>query len=67
MSYYLQCNISLQDCNALYPRATSQQAAFTANSCVQDPRLGGNIGRCGWAGAACYVNDTVSNCASREF
>jgi hypothetical protein len=66
--YFLQCSIERQNCDSSWPRATSQQTAFTNTSCVRDPRIpGGDVGRCGWQGAPCQVNGTVSNCASRKF
>ena len=64
--YFLQCSIERQNCDSSWPRATSQQVAFTNTSCVRDSRLPGDVGRCGWQGAPCQVNGTVSNCALRK-
>jgi hypothetical protein len=66
MSLRLQCNLTLQDCASLWPRL-SPFPAFSDRSCVQDVRLGESIGRCGWPGAPCVVNDTYSNCGSGDY
>ena len=70
MVYKYQCNIDLQDCPTLYPDGLTGTYAFgrstvkfTNQSCVRDLRLEGNIGRCGFPGAPCITNETVSNCA----
>lgn len=75
MSFQLQCNITLQDCATLYPSSANPLYQFGNGSCVIDPRLDGEIARCGWPGAPCFIidnpaNNTVvggsSNCAKRE-
>lgn len=73
MGLTFECNISWQNCAALYPAGTGSVPAgadFTNTSCVQDLRLSGSIGRCGWPGAPCSifpdVENTPSNCAGGE-
>src|SRR5262245_34515395 len=71
MALKYQCNIDLQDCPILYPEGLTgtyqfgtSDVKFTHESCVRDQRLEGNVSRCGFPGAPCIVNETVSNCAS---
>jgi hypothetical protein len=71
MAVDFQCNIDLQDCPTLYPEGLTKtyefrksNVKFTNRSCVRDLRLEGNIGRCGFPGASCIVDETASNCAS---
>jgi len=63
-SYYLQCSLELQDCTKLYPLG-SGYLPFTNQSCVRDTRLPGKVGRCGFPGAACVLDEVsrLDNCA----
>src|SRR5262245_38340706 len=67
MAYSLQCNISLQDCESLYPPQHEIIRGFTNESCMRDPCLEGNIGRCGFPGAKCisYNGGYCNNCAQK--
>lgn len=57
MAYDAQCNVTTQNCASLFK---DNDPPYQHGSCVKDLRL--NIGRCGWPGAACKVQDGYSNC-----
>ncbi|KAJ6559751.1 hypothetical protein B0H19DRAFT_1375773 [Mycena capillaripes] len=78
--YTFQCDLAAQNCASLYPNGAgfwpldpdafpqffnNTILPFTESSCVQDVRLPGTVGRCGFPGAACSVIlGKYSNCAA---
>ncbi|KAJ6559752.1 hypothetical protein B0H19DRAFT_1145746 [Mycena capillaripes] len=78
--YTFQCDLAAQNCATLYPNGAgfwpldpdafpkffnNTILPFTESSCVQDVRLPGTVGRCGFPGAACSVIlGKYSNCAA---
>ncbi|KAJ7717773.1 hypothetical protein B0H16DRAFT_1610194 [Mycena metata] len=78
--FTFQCDLAAQDCPTLWPNGSgyspfdisqftgdfeSNILAFTTSSCVQDLRLSGTVGRCGFPGAPCSILlGRFSNCAS---
>ncbi|KDR70432.1 hypothetical protein GALMADRAFT_144729 [Galerina marginata CBS 339.88] len=61
----LQCSLSAQNCRSLYlPSGSLHKLPYTSQSCVNDTRLQGNVGRCGFPGAPCVIDgDGNDNCA----
>ncbi|KAF9560643.1 hypothetical protein CPC08DRAFT_818120 [Agrocybe pediades] len=62
----LECDIPSQNCASLFSRTNSTliKLQYQSGSCVRDPRLPGNVGRCGFPGAACAVDPKGNdNCA----
>ena len=70
MVFKFQCSLEAQDCMTLYPGTQGRvpsKLPFTNQSCVRDPRLDGNVGRCGFPGAPCIVDSRgQDNCAGGE-
>ncbi|KAF8160529.1 hypothetical protein K438DRAFT_1985624 [Mycena galopus ATCC 62051] len=78
--FTFQCDLAAQDCPTLWPNGSGYSPldvvqftndfdnnilAFTTSSCVQDLRLSGTVGRCGFPGAPCSILlGSFSNCAS---
>ena len=70
MVYVLECSIDNQDCATLYPKPPGGPyfIPFTDKSCVRDNRLEGNVGRCGFPGAPCQVDDKRGdNCGGGSY
>ena len=61
MVYKLECSLEKQDCATLYPTPPGglYHIPYTDQSCVRDNRLEGNVGRCGFPGAFCSVDNII--------